>query len=59
VVRETGGDELYDLAADPFEMDNRFGDPALAAVQGDMLLRLAKHRLATDTDLPFHPEVGA
>ena len=59
VVRETGGDELYDLVADPWEMDNRFGDPALAAVQGDLLLRLAKHRLATDTDMPFHPEVGA
>lgn len=59
VVRECGGDELYDLAADPWEMDNRFGDPALAAVQTDLLLRLAKHRLLTDTDHAFHPDVGA
>jgi arylsulfatase A-like enzyme len=29
----TGAGELYDLVDDPTEMDNRFGDPALAAVQ--------------------------
>ena len=59
VVRECGGDELYDLAADPWEMDNCFGDPALASVQNELQLRLIKHRLATDTDHAFHPDVGA
>jgi arylsulfatase A-like enzyme len=29
----SGAGELYDLANDPGEMDNRFGDPAMATVQ--------------------------
>jgi arylsulfatase A-like enzyme len=30
---DSGAGELYDLVADPDEMDNRFGDPAVAAIQ--------------------------
>jgi arylsulfatase A-like enzyme len=33
---ESGAGELYDLAGDPVEMDNRFGDPALAAIQREL-----------------------
>ena len=32
----SGAGELYDLANDPAEMDNRFGDPAKAAVQKEL-----------------------
>ena len=30
---ESGAGELYDLSADPTEMDNRFGDSGVAAIQ--------------------------
>jgi arylsulfatase A-like enzyme len=32
----SGAGELYDLAGDPAEMDNRFGDPAMAAIQREL-----------------------
>jgi arylsulfatase A-like enzyme len=32
----SGAGELYDLADDPAEMENRFGDPGLAAVQREL-----------------------
>jgi arylsulfatase A-like enzyme len=32
----SGAGELYDLAGDPTEMDNRFGDPGMAAVQREL-----------------------
>lgn len=32
----SGAGELYDLANDPTEMDNRFGDPALAKAQKEL-----------------------
>ena len=32
----SGAGELYDLAADPLEMDNRFGDPGVARVQREL-----------------------
>ena len=33
---ESGAGELYDLANDPAEMDNRFGDPGCATVQKEL-----------------------
>ncbi|BAM03122.1 sulfatase-like hydrolase/transferase [Phycisphaera mikurensis] len=59
VVREAGGDELYDLAADPWEMDNRIDDPALAAARCDLLQRLARWNLDTLPDRPPLARVGA
>jgi hypothetical protein len=44
---ETG--ELYDLENDPGEVRNLWNDPAAAAVQGAMLLRLT-HRMAWTVD---------
>ena len=32
----SGAGELYDLANDPIEMDNRFGDPGVAAIQREL-----------------------
>ena len=32
----SGAGELYDLSADPTEMDNRFGDPGVAAIQREL-----------------------
>jgi arylsulfatase A-like enzyme len=33
---DSGAGELYDLANDPTEMDNRFGDPGMAKVQREL-----------------------
>jgi arylsulfatase A-like enzyme len=33
----SGAGELYDLVNDPYEMDNRFDDPALGNVQRDLV----------------------
>ncbi|CAN5652148.1 hypothetical protein BH18ACT17_BH18ACT17_14740 [soil metagenome] len=32
----TGEEELYDLRNDPFELQSRHGDPALAPVLGEL-----------------------
>jgi arylsulfatase A-like enzyme len=37
----TGERELYDLKADPYELHNRAGEPAYAAIQGRLATRLA------------------
>lgn len=59
VMREAGGHELYDLAADPWELDNRFGDPSLAAAQADLMERLLRWHLRTLPDRPRIARVGA
>ena len=35
--------ELYDLVKDPYQLDNRFGDPAYADVQADLMARMDRH----------------
>jgi len=37
----SGAGELYDLADDPLEMDNRFGDPGVAAVERELRAMIA------------------
>jgi arylsulfatase A-like enzyme len=59
VMRETGDHELYDLARDPWELDNRYGDPALADLQAALMERLVRWHLRTVADRPFQPHVGA
>lgn len=59
VMREVGGHELYDLANDPWELCNRYGDPALAPVQAVLLEQLVGWHLRTVSDRPFQPHVGA
>lgn len=48
VVRGAGEDELYDMASDPWEMENRIDDPALAEVRSRLrreLLRIMARSL--------------
>lgn len=53
VIRVCGGNELYDLEEDPWEMDNRWGDPELSGVVPELLQRLVEWGLRTDPDRPY------
>jgi arylsulfatase A-like enzyme len=62
---DTGERELYDQAADPFELDNRYGDPDVAAVQAELAATLAGLKAQAGatatlrTDRPVPGLVGA
>ena len=51
----SGAGELYDLANDPQEMDNLFGDPGVAKVQRE-LMDMIKSR--PDDKVDPLPQVG-
>ena len=53
--KHSGAGELYDLAEDPHEMDNRFGDPAYAAVQRELMDMIASR--PDDACAPL-PQIG-
>jgi hypothetical protein len=44
--------ELYDLGADPGEHRNRWHDPAMASIKGELLLELNHRQAATVDPLP-------
>ncbi|WP_434693936.1 sulfatase-like hydrolase/transferase [Hungatella sp. SB206] len=45
--------ELYDLKADPYELKNRYDDPAYGAVQRDMEEKLREWQSATGDEILF------
>lgn len=47
-----GEGELYDLASDPAELRNRYNDPALAAVQCELMAELLTWTIRSQDDLP-------
>jgi arylsulfatase A-like enzyme len=51
----SGAGELYDLANDPHEMDNRFGDAGVARVQRELADMIASR---PDDAIPRQPQVG-
>lgn len=51
---DSGAGELYDLAADPTEMDNRFGDPGIAATQRE-LTDMIRSRPRDERNPPIAP----
>ena len=59
IVRETGGNELYDMKADRWEMHNLWGREDLNQVVLDLQEKMIQWCLRTDTDRPYQPEVGA
>ena len=56
VMRLYESDELYDLAADPRELDNRIDDAALAGVRAALTDRLARFALETGDVVPHDPD---
>ncbi len=63
VIRLTGGNELYNLKDDPWELNNIYDqhetDLEIKAVVADLQLQLVEWCLRTDTDRPFQEKVGA
>jgi arylsulfatase A-like enzyme len=59
VVRLAGGNELYNLPSDPFEMNNLYGHPEHATISAHLMEALVRWSLRTDTDRPFLTQVGA
>ncbi|HEY1927326.1 MAG TPA: sulfatase-like hydrolase/transferase [Caulobacteraceae bacterium] len=52
VMRSTGGCELYEIGGDALEQRNRFGDPQMAAIQGDLQARLLARYIDTSGVTP-------
>ncbi|WP_268808800.1 sulfatase-like hydrolase/transferase [Nonomuraea solani] len=52
LLDERGTGELYDLATDPAELDNRYDDPALAGVRAALTTDLARWMIRVRDDLP-------
>lgn len=52
---EEPGGELYDLEADPWEMQNRYVDPAFADVRATMERRLLDWLICTSRNVTSHP----
>lgn len=48
-----GNGEMYDLAADPFELRNRYGDPDLRDRQLALTTELLRWTIRTEDDLPI------
>jgi len=59
VIRETGGNELFHIAEDPYEMKNLYGDPVYADKVSELQLGLIEWTLRTDTDRPYLEQFGA
>jgi choline-sulfatase len=63
VTRLVGGNELYDMQEDPWELHNLWGeherDPELMRVVVDLQDRMIRWCTQTDTDRPHQEQVGA
>jgi len=57
VEYNTGEKELYDLVADPFELQSRHGDPAFAFLQAELARRLAPLRGCVGTACQVKPSL--
>lgn len=53
VISLSGSNELYDLEADPNEMNNRWGDPELASVVPGLMQLIVEWDLQTDPQDPW------
>ncbi|WP_419999552.1 sulfatase-like hydrolase/transferase [Streptomyces boninensis] len=55
-----GTGELYDLDADPMELDNRWDDPSLRPIRSELMERWQRWSLRLTDDLPqgnYHPNL--
>lgn len=59
VVRLRGGNELYDMENDCWELKNLYGDPEYDGVVMELQGKLLEWCLRTDTDRPYQERVGA
>ena len=59
VIRETGGNELFQVKKDPYEMKNLYGQSEYASIVSELQLQLIEWCMRTDTDRPFLEKFGA
>ncbi|MGF1483794.1 MAG: sulfatase-like hydrolase/transferase [Opitutales bacterium] len=59
VVREIGGNELYHLTEDRWELKNLYGQPGTESITLELQRGLLEWCLRTDTDRPYIQNVGA
>jgi choline-sulfatase len=59
IIRETGGNELFHVAEDPYEMKNLYGDSHYDSIVMHLQLKLIEWTLRTDPDRPFLEHFGA
>lgn len=59
VIRETGGNELFHLRADPDEMFNLYPNTGYEEIKSQLMLQLLEWTLRTETDRPYLAKVGA
>jgi hypothetical protein len=58
-MRLVGGNELYDMGDDPYELKNLWGEAELSSVVQELEQRMIQWCLRTDTDRPYQEEVAA
>jgi len=59
IVRLSGGNELYDMENDPYELKNLYGAVEYDHVVQDLQLKMIEWCLRTDTDRPYQEKIGA
>lgn len=59
VTRLVGGDELYDMEEDPYEMRNLWGREGYEQIVPELQRKMIDWCTRTDTDRPYQPDVGA
>jgi arylsulfatase A-like enzyme len=63
ILRLLGGNEMYDMQNDPYELTNLWPcsatDPKLGQVVRDLQQKMIEWCLRTDTDRPYQEDVGA
>lgn len=59
IIRETTDHELYDLLADPWELNNIWGQSGTEQVTQELQLQMLLENLRTDSDQPPLRSVGA
>ncbi|MCH2156335.1 MAG: sulfatase-like hydrolase/transferase [Opitutales bacterium] len=59
VIREVGGNELFHVAEDPYEMTNLYGNPEYKELTAELMYELIQWTLRTDTDRPYLQKIGA
>jgi len=59
VIRLAGGNELYDVVTDPYEMENLWDAEGVSSIKMDLMQRMLDWCLETDPDKPYLQQIRA